>query len=140
MPFDLALFGAGAWGTALAVHLAPRMRVALWARDSAHAALLASARRNARYLPGIALPEALTVTSDLAAAADAATLIVATPASGADRRRGSPRRGRRERAARVAVEGLHRCPDATGGRRARASAAGTAMARAGGRRLGAEFR
>ena len=81
MSFDLALFGAGAWGTALAVRLAPRMRVALWARDAAHAALLASARRNARYLPGIAIPDSLTVTSDLAAAADAATLIVATPAS-----------------------------------------------------------
>jgi glycerol-3-phosphate dehydrogenase (NAD(P)+) len=81
MPFDVALFGAGAWGTALAVHLAPRMRVALWARDAAHATLLAAARENARYLPGIALPHTLTVTSDLAAAADAATLIVATPVS-----------------------------------------------------------
>ena len=81
MPFDVALFGAGAWGTALAVHLAPRMRVALWARDPAHATLLASARANARYLPGIVLPPALTVTSDLAAASDAATLIVATPVS-----------------------------------------------------------
>src|SRR4029453_6351418 len=81
MRFDLALFGAGAWGTALAVHLAPRMRVALWARDSAHAALLASARRHARYLPGLALPPALAVSAARAAAADAATLIVATPAS-----------------------------------------------------------
>ena len=81
MSFEVALFGAGAWGTALAVHLAPRMRVALWARDAAHATLLASARENARYLPGVALPRALTVTSDLAAASDAATLIVATPVS-----------------------------------------------------------
>ena len=81
MSFDVALFGAGAWGTALAIHLAPRMRVALWARDAAQAALLAAARENARYLPGIALPHTLTVTSDLAAAADAAMLIVATPAS-----------------------------------------------------------
>ncbi|MEP7275851.1 MAG: NAD(P)H-dependent glycerol-3-phosphate dehydrogenase [Betaproteobacteria bacterium] len=81
MPFDVALFGAGAWGTALAVHLAPRMRVALYARDAAHAALLADSRENARYLPGVALPASLTVTSDLAAAADAGTLVVATPAA-----------------------------------------------------------
>ena len=81
MAFDLALLGAGAWGTALAVHLAPRMRVALWARDAAHASLLAASRRNARYLPAIALPDALTVTSDLATAADAGTLVIATPAS-----------------------------------------------------------
>jgi glycerol-3-phosphate dehydrogenase (NAD(P)+) len=79
MSFDVALFGAGAWGTALAIHLAPRMRVALWSRDAAHAALLATSRRNARYLPGVALPQALAVTSDLAEASTAATLIVATP-------------------------------------------------------------
>jgi glycerol-3-phosphate dehydrogenase (NAD(P)+) len=79
MTFDVALFGAGAWGTALAVHLAPRLRVALWARDAAQAALLDKTRRNARYLPGAELPSALTVTSDLATAADAGALIVATP-------------------------------------------------------------
>jgi glycerol-3-phosphate dehydrogenase len=96
MSFDLALFGAGAWGTALAVRLAPRMRVALWARDAAHAALLAFARRNARYLPGIDLPEARRYRPALAER----TLIVATPASALDRRHGSPRRGRRQRRSR----------------------------------------
>ncbi|HET9046306.1 MAG TPA: NAD(P)H-dependent glycerol-3-phosphate dehydrogenase [Casimicrobiaceae bacterium] len=79
MSYDVALFGAGAWGTALAVHLAQRMRVALWARDAAHAALVAEARENARYLPGISLPASLAVTADLAEAAQAATAIVATP-------------------------------------------------------------
>ena len=61
----LAVLGAGAWGTALAAVLAPRHRVALWARDSAQAKALAAARRNARYLPEIALPESLRIDADL---------------------------------------------------------------------------
>ncbi len=79
MTHDVALLGAGAWGTSLAVHLAPRMRVVLWAREHALAQRLAATRENARYLPGIALPGALALTADLAAAVDARTLVVATP-------------------------------------------------------------
>ena len=76
---DVAIFGAGAWGTALAVHLAGRVRVTLWTRTPAQAAALAATRENVRYLPGVALPDALVVTGDLAAAAAADRMIVATP-------------------------------------------------------------
>ncbi|MET4103004.1 glycerol-3-phosphate dehydrogenase (NAD(P)+) [Roseovarius sp. MBR-78] len=55
--------GAGAFGTALAVALAQAGPVTLWARDEGHAAQMRSRRENTRRLPGIALPEAITVIS-----------------------------------------------------------------------------
>ena len=79
MRADIAIFGAGAWGTALAVHLAPRMNVVLWTRRDAQRDELVRTRGNQRYLPGVALPEALAVSADLADAAQSAMLVVATP-------------------------------------------------------------
>lgn len=79
----LAVLGAGAWGTALAVAVASRHKVTLWARDATQALSLASGRRNARYLPEIALPEALRVESSLdQALSGVELLIVATPVAG----------------------------------------------------------
>lgn len=79
----LAVLGAGAWGTALAVALSPRHRVALWARDPDQAKAIAAARCNQRYLPEIALPDSLQVGSDLGhAMAKAELLIAATPVAG----------------------------------------------------------
>jgi glycerol-3-phosphate dehydrogenase (NAD(P)+) len=79
----VALLGAGAWGTALAVHLAERAAakpsVTLWTRDAAQARALDRDRVNARYLPGIALPRAMNVTADLRFAVRADLLVVATP-------------------------------------------------------------
>jgi glycerol-3-phosphate dehydrogenase (NAD(P)+) len=80
---SVAILGAGAWGTALAVHLArsrapPELR--LWARDAAQARMLASSRENARYLPGVSLPPAIKLGSELDQAVAGVTLIaVATP-------------------------------------------------------------
>ena len=62
------VLGAGAWGTALAVHLAQRAgagQVSLWVRDPALAARLHEERANAKYLPGITLPSSLAIASDL---------------------------------------------------------------------------
>ena len=79
----LAVLGAGAWGTALAAGLAGRHEVTLWARDATQARSLAAERRNARYLPEIALPEALRVESGLDRALSGAELLVAaTPVAG----------------------------------------------------------
>ncbi len=55
--------GAGAFGTALAVTLSKNGPVTLWARDVGHAAAMRAARENARRLPGIALPECVTIIS-----------------------------------------------------------------------------
>ena len=83
----IIVFGAGAWGTAMAVNAATRHPVTLWARDAAQAALLEAGRENRRYLPGIALPASLSIQSSpitglaaLAAGHDLA--IVATPMAG----------------------------------------------------------
>ncbi len=79
----LAVLGAGAWGTAFAAALAPRHRVNLWARDPAQAAAIVKARRNARYLPEIALPESLGIGADLDRTLSGAELLIAaTPVAG----------------------------------------------------------
>lgn len=64
----LTVLGAGAWGTALAATLSGRHRVSLWARDATQASQMQTSRVNERYLDGITLPPALTITSDQAAA------------------------------------------------------------------------
>ncbi len=81
MTAPIVVLGAGAWGTALAAHLARRsdVRVALWARDAAQAQAMREQRENARYLPGIALPASLAIDADVALARDATLLIAATP-------------------------------------------------------------
>ncbi|MDP3759195.1 MAG: NAD(P)H-dependent glycerol-3-phosphate dehydrogenase [Ramlibacter sp.] len=81
----IIVFGAGAWGTALAVAAASRHAVTLWARDGAQARALAAERENRRYLPGVALPAPLLIRSDPDVAALAAgndLAIVATPMAG----------------------------------------------------------
>jgi glycerol-3-phosphate dehydrogenase (NAD(P)+) len=79
----IAVLGAGAWGTALAIAFGQRHDVTLWARDRAHAEVLAQSRSNARYLPGCDFPAAMAVTSDLARALDgAAATLCAVPMAG----------------------------------------------------------
>jgi glycerol-3-phosphate dehydrogenase (NAD(P)+) len=64
-----AIIGAGAWGTAMAIHLTRRgQQVMLVTRRPEHAVSMQLARENRDYLPGVKLPDTLTVTSDLAAA------------------------------------------------------------------------
>lgn len=77
----IAVLGAGAWGTALAIQAARAGHaVALWARDPARAAAMDASRENAAYLPGAALPPAITVTADaVAAIADARIVLVVVP-------------------------------------------------------------
>jgi len=76
----IAVLGAGAWGTALAIHLARRLPVRLWCRDAAQAARMTQSRENEKYLRGARLPQQLQVSADLDAAIDgAALLIVGTP-------------------------------------------------------------
>ena len=73
----LAVIGGGAWGTALAIVLAPRFeRVRLWVYESDVAKLMQSERRNDTYLPGFQLPENVLVTDDLGAALEDAAVVV----------------------------------------------------------------
>ncbi|MDJ0627855.1 MAG: NAD(P)H-dependent glycerol-3-phosphate dehydrogenase [Rhodobacter sp.] len=65
----IAILGAGAFGTALAVALARAGHpVQLWTRDAAHAKDIETGRENTRRLPGIRLPDAITATADFPAA------------------------------------------------------------------------
>lgn len=72
-----AVVGAGAWGTAFAVHLARAGRsVTLVPRRAEHAVELAARRENAGYLPGIPLPAGLRVDSDPAGAIAGGTVVL----------------------------------------------------------------
>jgi glycerol-3-phosphate dehydrogenase (NAD(P)+) len=77
---SVAVVGAGAWGTALALVAARAGRdVTLYARDAAHATHITAMRENPR-LPGIKLAAEIAVTNDLAQAAHADIILVVTPA------------------------------------------------------------
>ncbi|MDO5506186.1 MAG: NAD(P)H-dependent glycerol-3-phosphate dehydrogenase [Pseudoxanthomonas suwonensis] len=76
-----AVLGAGSWGTALAALLARHGHpVTLWGRDAAVVEAIDARHENPHYLPGIALPDTLRASTDLAAAlADADQVLVAVP-------------------------------------------------------------
>ncbi|MEP6547898.1 MAG: NAD(P)H-dependent glycerol-3-phosphate dehydrogenase [Gammaproteobacteria bacterium] len=62
----MTVIGAGSWGTALAIQLARAGHpTQLWGRDGEQIDAMCRARRNQRYLPDAAFPDALQVTADL---------------------------------------------------------------------------
>ena len=81
---SVTVLGAGSWGTALAVHLARAgHQVHLWARDAALAGEIQARRANAVYLPGVVLPNGISVTNSLAEAVAGRELVVsAIPSHG----------------------------------------------------------
>lgn len=65
----VTVVGAGAWGTALAKHLAEKqLAVSLWAHEPEVVHSIAQQRENALYLPGVRLPATLTATNGLSEA------------------------------------------------------------------------
>jgi glycerol-3-phosphate dehydrogenase (NAD(P)+) len=54
----------------------------LWTRDPARANEIAARRENARYLPGVTVPNAVVVTDDLERALQAHAIVIAAPAQG----------------------------------------------------------
>ncbi|MBY0408912.1 MAG: NAD(P)-dependent glycerol-3-phosphate dehydrogenase, partial [Burkholderiaceae bacterium] len=82
----IIVLGAGAWGSAVAMGAAQNPAshaVTLWARSTVQAHDLRTQRRNAQYLPDIALPASLTIADgDFAPLLHRADLVVvATPMS-----------------------------------------------------------
>jgi glycerol-3-phosphate dehydrogenase (NAD(P)+) len=78
----IAILGAGAWGTALALSLARRggHQLCLWSHSAALAEQLADAGENLPYLPGFTLPADIDVTADLPRAIfEADILLCVTP-------------------------------------------------------------
>ncbi|MEY3202169.1 MAG: hypothetical protein RIR70_1719 [Pseudomonadota bacterium] len=79
----LAVIGAGAWGTALAVSFAASHRVSLYSREHDVADEMRAKRESARYLPGVRLPDSLVIETDFARTVrDADLALVATPLAG----------------------------------------------------------
>lgn len=79
----IAVLGAGAWGTALAIGFTGRHAVSLWTWQAEHAEAMCQSRENGQFLPGVAFPDALVIDADLDACIAAADLaLIATPMAG----------------------------------------------------------
>ena len=72
----IAVLGAGAWGTALAMHISNQHNVSLWARNAGHVSGMRKARANPMYLGDFSFHDNLQVEDDLGAAIDGADLIL----------------------------------------------------------------
>lgn len=74
----IAVIGAGAWGTALAMVLGRKAThaVRLWANEPDVCESIAKERVNHRFLPGVTLPDAIESTIDLARALEGAEIVV----------------------------------------------------------------
>ena len=81
MTTRVAVFGAGSWGTALAIQLARNgIGVNLWGRNADHIHSLISTRQNSTYLPGIELaPEILPTSSIDECLSNASIVLIAIP-------------------------------------------------------------
>ncbi len=76
----IAVAGAGAFGTGLAIALAANGPVTLWARDPDAAASMAQTRENTARLKGCTIPQNVAVTADIDTLFEADTLLLAIPA------------------------------------------------------------
>jgi glycerol-3-phosphate dehydrogenase (NAD(P)+) len=82
MPTTFTVLGAGAWGTAIALHLVQNTdhRVRLWSARPQTAAELIARRENVTLLAGVPIPESVEISADAARSlADADLVIAAVP-------------------------------------------------------------
>jgi glycerol-3-phosphate dehydrogenase (NAD(P)+) len=78
----IAVIGAGGWGTALSVIWAKQGRaILLWGNSAARIEQIQKTRENSIYLPGVAIPRAIGLTSDLQDCIDADLIVLATPST-----------------------------------------------------------
>lgn len=75
---DIAVIGAGAWGTGIAIVLGRKgtHRVRLWAHETDVCASITQNHVNERFLPGRPIPDSVTASNDLAAAIRGAQIVV----------------------------------------------------------------
>jgi glycerol-3-phosphate dehydrogenase (NAD(P)+) len=79
---SISIVGGGGWGTALAVMIAKNGHtVRWWIRRKALAETLDRERVNHQYLPGIAIPKSIVITSQLSEAAKADVVLFVTPST-----------------------------------------------------------
>ena len=80
---NVCVIGAGAWGTALAIHIAKKHKVVLWARDASHVSGMEKSRTNPLYLGDFIFPENLIVENNLDLAIEHAEILISVvPTSG----------------------------------------------------------
>lgn len=79
----IAVLGAGAWGSALAISLSARHQIHLWTKDLDHAIEMDRQRINQAFLPGHSLPESLKITATLDEALEGVNLaLIVVPVAG----------------------------------------------------------
>lgn len=80
----ITVLGAGSYGTALAICIARKgVPLTLWGRNQEDIQSMQKERENTHYLPGITLPDEITLQADLATAvADSDTILVVVPSYG----------------------------------------------------------
>ena len=79
----VAVVGAGSWGTAVAALVSTNADTILWARRPELVSTMTDRHENTDYLPGVPLPDALRVTSDIEeACANADVLVLGVPSHG----------------------------------------------------------
>src|SRR5215470_5047236 len=77
MSAQIAVVGAGAWGTAVAKVIAGKKNdVIIWSFEEDTRDDINQKRQNCRYLPNIELPETLKATSDIEEAADGKQFLI----------------------------------------------------------------
>ena len=80
---NVAVLGAGSWGTTLAVHLANKgERVRLWEVSQELAQALIRQRENVKFLPSIRIPESVFISSSLdEVIGETEVVVIAVPSS-----------------------------------------------------------
>lgn len=79
----VAILGAGAWGTALAMQASRQHSVSLWTRNRAHISAMRETRANHQYLGEYLFNDNLHLEDDFDAALDGADLVIsAVPTAG----------------------------------------------------------
>jgi glycerol-3-phosphate dehydrogenase (NAD(P)+) len=74
---SLAIIGAGGWGTALAITQARALRpVRLWVYERDLADGMARSRENTVYLPGVQIPETVTISNSMRDVAQGSELVI----------------------------------------------------------------
>ena len=78
----IAVLGVGGWGTALSILWAKKgLPICLWGKNQSRLKQLQDLRENRTYLPGIKIPESISLTSDLKHGADADLIVFVTPST-----------------------------------------------------------
>ncbi len=74
---NICIIGDGGWGTTLAIHLARKgFKTRLWGAFPDYINVLKETRENIKFLPGVKIPEGVSITASLDEAAEAADLMI----------------------------------------------------------------